>query len=195
MDPAKRERHENWMLLMQYPKSIISFFATVPMLAYLLLAGDIQIINEEWHNSYYVKTSAQITKNDVTQNGGTYDHVIRYTYHAGEREISERAFLTSKKPGTIQVDGTNFDTEVGNSLPIYYDAKYPATHKLFEDPGVIFWTSVKRLSWLLLVVLIGILVILLVVVFYRPKKTERRLPEKLGIPDSEIKIEDPLIKS
>jgi hypothetical protein len=195
MDPAQRERLQNQMLLLQYPKLILSLIFGIPALAFALVAGDIQIMNEEWHNSYYVKSSAEIIKNDVTQNRETYDHAIRYQYKVGDREISERAFLSSKKPGSVQHAGVSFSTDVGSTLPVYYDSKYPATHKLFEDPGVIFWTSVKRLTYLLLAVLTGIMVALLVVVFYRPKKTERRLPEKLGIPVSEIKIEDLKIKT
>ena len=64
---------------------------------------------------------------------------------------------------------------------------------MFVNPANTFKESATRLGWISLIIAIGLLIVVLVVVFYRPKKTERLfMPEKIDIPkDIELKPPEP----
>jgi hypothetical protein len=190
MDPVQRERLQNRMLLLQYPKSILSMIIGFPMLAFLLVAGDIQIINEEWDNRNIVKGSAEIMRHTVTRHGATYGHDVRYKYVVGDEEFSAMVTIPSTSEAYFRIGATKFTPEIGSQLPVYYHPDSPSSPTLFDDASVTFWTSVKRLTCLLLIALTCVLIALLIVVFYRPKKSERYLPAKLGVPTPQIDIDE-----
>jgi hypothetical protein len=183
MDPAKRERLQNQIMLVQlvmhYPKFILTGIVGLPIMAYMLVAGDIVIMNREWEHRDYVKATAEITEHNVSQDGRAFDHDLQYRYPAGDQEIVGKLTVQSTNQSKAQIGPTIFKPMVGGRMRVYYKSDAPERHAIFYDPGVAFWTSAKRLLYLLLAVLTAVMIAMLVVVFYRPQRTVRDLPNSL----------------
>jgi len=114
------------------------------------------------------------------------NHRIIYSFEADDREIVSDFDLISPNPTSVTISDREFPLNAEATIPIFYVPGNPETHFLFLDPKPPFNASATRLSWVTLIFVIGVLIVVLVVVFYRPAKTERYLPAKIELPDSKV---------
>lgn len=168
------------------------------------IAGDARMVYDTWPYRNAVRTSAQITSYQFQPFGNapnmgygrtSGDHRFRYQFTVDGQEVTGKHEAFSSDSTAIFIMEEFYLVGPDETIPVYYAPGDPQSHMLFINPVPLFRASAARLAWVSLIIVTGILVVVLVVVFYRPKKAERYLPEKLGIPDSEIKIEDLKIKS
>jgi Protein of unknown function (DUF3592) len=169
------------------------------------LAGDVSIVYETWPWRNAVRVQGKIIEHRFRPFGGGQadrplmrmggDHRVLYRFDVDGRIVTGDFESFSLDPKSVTVLDRLYPVGPGGTIPIYYAPGDPKTHVAFVNPVPLFKASATRLAWVSLVIVIGALIVVLVVVFYRPKKSERYLPGKLGLPDSEIKIEDLKIKT
>lgn len=192
MDPAERERMQNRIDLMQAPTLYFRGLVILPLIFLGVLGalwGDVQNVQKEWPNRNFAKAEAKITKHKLVTNGPTsYDHEVQYEYSAGEQKINNSLHVDSGDDDSFRLEGRKIKPAVGKNLTIYYSTESPEIHSVYFNPGESYWASFKRLAVVTLALLTCVLIVVLVVVFYRPKKTDRYyLPAKID--SSELKID------
>jgi hypothetical protein len=153
------------------------------------LLGDVRNVQNEWLNRNYAAAEAKITNHQVTINGPSiYDHDVEYEYLVGDRKINNSLQSTSDDERSFRLEGQKIKPAVGKKLMVYYATESPEIHSVLFDPSESYWSSFKRLAYATLTLLTCILIVVLVVVFYRPKKTDRYyLPAKIDA--NELKID------
>jgi hypothetical protein len=202
MDPTKqfRERSRNPLLANgRFIGAVFGAIFTIPALLYLLVAGDAYLVYETWPWRTAVKTKAEILEHEFVRSKLAMNleeaqdyrpsrHRFRYQFQVGPEEIGEQLEIPSMDEASVTVNERKYTIKQGGTIPIYYLPDNPSQHVLFLDPVAIYWSSVTRLSWLTLIALTGVLIVVAVVVFYRPKKTDRSyLPTKIDA--SEFKMD------
>jgi hypothetical protein len=158
--------------------------------------GDARTVYETWPVRNAVRVQGKIVDHhfqpsDDGDEGQPFlrrggDHHVVYAFEADGREVNGNFDSFSLNPSSIIIFDREYILNAGESIPIFYVPGNPQTHFLFIDPKPDFKASATRLAWVTLIFVIGVLVVVLVVVFYRPTKTERYLPTKIELPDSKV---------
>jgi hypothetical protein len=187
MDSAFRDRMQNrvdrFQSLGRMPKSLLTVPAIVVGFLYCL-AGDMANVRREWPNCNFAKADAVITTHKAVHNGfNTFDHYVEYKYKAGDREITNTLQIPSHQEEAFEIGEITVEAAVGKKMPVFYSTESPEIHDLYYDPGESFWSSAMRLAYVGLFLATCVLIAVLVVVLYRPKKTDRYyLPAKIELP-------------
>lgn len=204
MESIERVNLQNRTAMMMDPRFIAAVFGTIftiPALLYLLVAGDLRLIRQtrEWRTAVrtnaeilsheYVATRMALSREDASNYRPSF-HKISFRFRAGDVEVADEIELPSGDAESITIDDRRFPLKQGGTIPAYYLPDSPNKYVLFEDAKAIFWTSVKRLLWLVMIALTCVVIVLLVVIFYRPRKSERYLPDKLSAPQANIDLND-----
>jgi|GEM_PF-4570983 len=162
------------------------------------IVGDARMVYEAWPFRNAVRTDAQIfdyqfERLENAPNMGFErlggDHRFSYRFEADGQEVTGEHASFSSDPTSVVVMDRFFAVGPDATIPVYYAPDDPNAHVLFINPKPFYKDSATRLGWISLIIAIGLLIVVLVVVFYRPKKTERLfMPEKIDIPkDIELK--------
>lgn len=167
---------------------------TVPLLLVGYFVSEFRTLAEGWTWRNAVATKAVITSHEVASYnrenefllpGSPPDyesHAFTYTYTSGDWGYSGELTVPSKSKTTIDLGTKNFAPSVGEKFSVYFQPHDPTQHKLFFDPRPPFWQSARRIGvgaglGLGLIVMIG-----LIVVFYKPnRRGNSRLPERLDL--------------
>jgi hypothetical protein len=114
--------------------------------------------------------------------GGTYEHHLEYEYTVAHANIDFDWNVSSRSESSISIGERNFSPRVGATLPVFFKPDSPEDHLPFIDLRDVFWHSVWRISLWSGVILAGALMVVLIIVFYRPNRRDRSgLPEKISI--------------
>ncbi len=198
MDPVKRIDLQNRIGMMSNPRfisAVLGTIFTIPILLYLLVADDVRLINETWQWRTAVSAQAEITDHEVVQSDIRIieteqflpsHHVIGYRFNVGNVEVVDKVEVPSRDESSVTVFDRKHLVKLGGTIPVFYLPANPNQYVLFEDPTRVLWDSVKRLCYMVLIALTCVVIALLAIVFYRPKKTERYLPAKIDVADIKI---------
>jgi hypothetical protein len=156
----------------------------------LSILADARVVYQTWPYRNTVLGEAEIISHKFERKidgriGG--DHHLAYRFEANGQTVLSNSVAFSDVADSVVTSRWIYRVEPGDKVPVYYVPNTPEQNILFFDLTPQFKASATRLGWITLILAIGVLTVVLVVMFYRPAKSERYLPEKIDV--GEIKID------
>jgi hypothetical protein len=205
MDPLERHSLRSRTALMSDARLLQAVIMSVVLLLTLagFLGGELQTAREHWPWRNAIQTEAVVVRHDVVPEAAPegkqsaliqnqkYQHLIEYSYTAGDEQLFWTIDRSSGSKDSISLGWhprtgvQRYPFEPDSRIPAYYQPQAPHEHVLFVDPRPPYWESSRILGIAGGLALVGLVIVVLLVLFYRPQDVRRRMPEKLELPELE----------